>query len=201
MFIFYKMEYVIAYKMLLKESIDEKKEPFLGMSLALRREHAILLIFMSLCLASMTQHHFVWDVFCNANVKYTSTFQCCYEQRLLFLSFPGHTRHRQHGLARHRHTQVQSTLTGYFMRSVLLVKGWTHCCLRNCFNSSWRTFIKVLETFLGRFGPSRHHGITPLVHPRCKPPLHPMGPLLDWDLVPVETTGVQWSHCRVPDIS
>lgn len=25
MFIFYKMEYVIAYKMLLKESIDEKK--------------------------------------------------------------------------------------------------------------------------------------------------------------------------------
>lgn len=127
----------------------KKKEPFLGMSLALRREHAILLIFMSLCLASMTQHHFVWDVFCNANVKYTSTFQCCYEQRLLFLSFPGHTRHRQHGLARHRHThtQVQSTLTGYFMRSVLLVKGWTHCCLRNCFNSSWRTFIKVLETF------------------------------------------------------
>lgn len=63
MFIFYKMEYVIAYKMLLKESIDEKKEPFLGMSLALRWEHVILLIFMSLCLASMTQHHFVWDVF------------------------------------------------------------------------------------------------------------------------------------------
>ena len=26
MFIFYKMEYVIAYKMLLKESIDEKKK-------------------------------------------------------------------------------------------------------------------------------------------------------------------------------
>lgn len=36
MFIFYKMEYVIAYKMLLKESIDEKKKkPFLGMSLVL----------------------------------------------------------------------------------------------------------------------------------------------------------------------
>lgn len=64
MFIFYKMEYVIAYKMLLKESIDgKKKEPFLGMSLALRWEHVILLIFMSLCLASMTQHHFVRDVF------------------------------------------------------------------------------------------------------------------------------------------
>lgn len=61
MFIFYKMEYVIAYKMLLKGFIDEKKkkEPFLGMSLALRWEHVILLIFMSLCLASMTQHHFV----------------------------------------------------------------------------------------------------------------------------------------------
>lgn len=36
MFIFYKMEYVIAYKMLFKESIDEKKmNLFLGMSLAL----------------------------------------------------------------------------------------------------------------------------------------------------------------------
>lgn len=28
MFIFYKMEYVIAYKMLLKESIDEKNNLF-----------------------------------------------------------------------------------------------------------------------------------------------------------------------------
>lgn len=44
------MEYVIAYKMLLKESNDEKRkqfQPFLGMSPQL--EHAILLIFMSLC--------------------------------------------------------------------------------------------------------------------------------------------------------
>lgn len=30
MFIFYKMEYVIAYKMLLKESIDGKKKTFFG---------------------------------------------------------------------------------------------------------------------------------------------------------------------------
>lgn len=36
MFIFYKMEHVIAYKMLLKESIDDKKNLFLGMSLVLR---------------------------------------------------------------------------------------------------------------------------------------------------------------------
>lgn len=30
MFIFYKMEYVIAYKMLLKGSINEKKRTFFG---------------------------------------------------------------------------------------------------------------------------------------------------------------------------
>lgn len=87
MFIFYKMEYVIAYKMLLKESIDEKNNNLFGNVTCLKLEHAVLLIFMSLCLESMTQHHFVWNVFCNANVKYTSTFQCCYDQCLLFLSF------------------------------------------------------------------------------------------------------------------
>lgn len=96
MFIFYKMEYVIAYKMLLKESIDEKKT-FFGNVTCLKLEHAVLLIFMSLCLESMTQHHFVWNVFCNANVKYTSTFQCCYDQCLLFLSLLHMHRHEHTG--------------------------------------------------------------------------------------------------------
>lgn len=48
MFIFYKMEYVIAYKMLLKESIDEKKMTFFGNVTCYKLEHAVLLIFMSL---------------------------------------------------------------------------------------------------------------------------------------------------------
>lgn len=58
MFIFYKMEYVIAYKMLLKEPIDEKITFFANVT-RFMLEHAVLLIFMSLCLESMTQHHFV----------------------------------------------------------------------------------------------------------------------------------------------
>lgn len=41
MFIFYKMEYVIAYKMLFKESIDEKNEPFFGNVTGPMLEHAI----------------------------------------------------------------------------------------------------------------------------------------------------------------
>lgn len=59
MFIFYKMEYVIAYKMLLKESIDEKKITFFGNVTCHKLEHVVLLISMSICLKSMTQHHFV----------------------------------------------------------------------------------------------------------------------------------------------
>lgn len=80
MFIFYKMEYVIAYKMLLKESIDEeKKKLFFENVTCLKWEHAILLIFMSYLFglddtASLCLKCF----FCNANVKYTSTFLCCY---------------------------------------------------------------------------------------------------------------------------
>lgn len=98
MFIFYKMEYVIAYKMLLKESIDGKKKTFFGNVTGLE---------VGAC--HFTDFHvFVWHrwhsitlfemFFCNANVKYTSTFQCCYEQRLLFLSLLD-TRRRQHGSA------------------------------------------------------------------------------------------------------
>lgn len=46
MFIFYKMEYVIAYKMLFKEFINEKKknkkrEPFFGNVTGPMLEHAI----------------------------------------------------------------------------------------------------------------------------------------------------------------
>lgn len=63
MFIFYKMEYVIAYKILLKESIDENIKTFFGNVTCPQLEHAVLLIFMSICLESMTQHHFVWHVF------------------------------------------------------------------------------------------------------------------------------------------
>ena len=61
MFIFYKMEYVIAYKMLLKESIEEKKKitNLFGNVTCLKWEHAVLLIFMSIGLDLMTQHHFV----------------------------------------------------------------------------------------------------------------------------------------------
>lgn len=102
MFIFYKMEYVIAYKMLLKNPLMKKRTFFGNVTC---HKHAVLLIFMSICLESMTQHHFVWNVFCNANVKYTSTFQCCYDQRLLFLSLLNvhqhqHTRDMQLGPGR-----------------------------------------------------------------------------------------------------
>ncbi len=40
------------------------------------------------------------------------------------------------------------TLTGHFIRYILLVPGWTPFCLQNCLNSSWHKFNKVLETFL-----------------------------------------------------
>lgn len=51
MFIFYKMEYVIAYKTLLKESIDDTKKitPLFWNVTCLKWEHAVLLIFMSVC--------------------------------------------------------------------------------------------------------------------------------------------------------
>ncbi len=45
------------------------------------------------------------------------------------------------------------TLTCHFIRYTLLVMGWTPFCLQNCLNSSWHKFNKVLETFLGDFGP------------------------------------------------
>lgn len=65
----------------------KKITTFFGNVTCLELEHAVLIDFHVLfCLESMTQHHFVGNVFCNANVKYTSTFQCCYDQRLLFLS-------------------------------------------------------------------------------------------------------------------
>ncbi len=40
------------------------------------------------------------------------------------------------------------TLTGHFIRYILLVQGSTHFCLQNCLNSSWHRFNKALETFL-----------------------------------------------------
>ncbi len=55
---------------------------------------------------------------------------------------------------------IRYTLTGHFIRYILLVSGWTHFCLQNCFNSSWRRFNKVLETFLRDFGPYCHDSIT-----------------------------------------
>jgi len=45
------------------------------------------------------------------------------------------------------------TLTGHFIRYPMLVTGWTPFCLRNCLNSSWHRFNKVLEAFLREFGP------------------------------------------------
>lgn len=69
MFIFYKMEYVIAYKMLFKESIDEgkkKKTPFFlgGGVTGPMLEHAIEYDYFFeftrlLCWDLMTRHHFV----------------------------------------------------------------------------------------------------------------------------------------------
>lgn len=88
------------------------------MSLALRREHAILLIFMSLFGIDDTASLCLRWFFCNANVKYTSTFQCCYEQRLLFLSLLDTRRRRS--VNTHTHTHM------------LLESGWSHCCLQNC---------------------------------------------------------------------
>lgn len=87
MFIFYKMEYVIAYKMLLKESIDEKKGTFFGNVTGLEVGACHFTDFhVSLFGIDDTASLCLRCFFCNANVKYTSTFQCCYEQRLLFLS-------------------------------------------------------------------------------------------------------------------
>lgn len=84
MFIFYKMEYVIAYKILLKDSIDENMT-FLGMSLVL--SWSMRFYWISCLLSGINDTASLWlTCFCNANVKYTSTFQCCYGQRLLILS-------------------------------------------------------------------------------------------------------------------
>ncbi len=60
----------------------------------------------------------------------------------------------------HIHTY---TLTGHFIRYILLVPGWTPFCLQNCLNSSWHRFNKVLETFLRDFGPYWHDSITQLL--------------------------------------
>lgn len=89
MFIFYKMEYVIAYKMLLKGFIDEKKKKrtFFGNVTGLEVGACHFTDFhVSLFGIDDTASLCLRCFFCNANVKYTSTFQCCYEQRLLFLS-------------------------------------------------------------------------------------------------------------------
>lgn len=52
----------------------------------LKLEHAILLILMSYLFGIDDTASLCLKCFCNANVKYTSTFQCCYDQCLLFLS-------------------------------------------------------------------------------------------------------------------
>ncbi len=56
------------------------------------------------------------------------------------------------------HTYIH-TLTGHFIRYILLEPGWTLFCLQNCLNYSWHRFNKVLETFLGDFGPYWHDSI------------------------------------------
>ncbi len=102
------------------------------------------------------------------------------------------------------------TLTGHFIRYILLVPGWTPFFLQNCLNSSWHRFNKVLETFLRDFGPYWHDSITvsadlikSAAHPWCESPVppHPKGALLDWDLVTVEDIWVKWTHCHVQETS
>ncbi len=55
------------------------------------------------------------------------------------------------------------TLTGHFIRYILLVPGWTHFCLQNCLNSLWHRLNKVLETFLWDIGLYWHDSITQLL--------------------------------------
>ncbi len=55
------------------------------------------------------------------------------------------------------------TLTGHFIRYILLVPDWTHFCLQNCLNSLWHRFNKVLETVLRDIGPYWHDNITQLL--------------------------------------
>lgn len=44
--------------------------------------------------------------------------------------------------------RVWYTFTGPFIRYTSLVLNWIPFCLRNCVNSSWHRFIKVLEAFI-----------------------------------------------------
>ena len=48
-------------------------------------------------------------------------------------------------------TMLVYTLTGHFIRYILLVPGWTPFAFR--LNPLWHRFNKVLETFLREFGP------------------------------------------------
>lgn len=131
MFIFYKMEYVIAYKMLFKESIDEEKKTktffwechwsYVGAC------HLILLLFwiyMSSLFGFDDTASLCLRCFCNANVKYTSTFQCCYDQRLLFLSLLS-----KHRIRRHKNVKIfklfRSHIALRFPAKICLACQWT----------------------------------------------------------------------------
>lgn len=160
MFIFYKMEYVIAYKMLFKESIDEEKKTktffwechwsYVGAC------HLILLLFwiyMSSLFGFDDTASLCLRCFCNANVKYTSTFQCCYDQRLLFLSLLS-----KHRISRHKNVKIFKSIqvpyrASFSSKKICLARQWT--CLYlvfiivlvNCFSFfNLQFFFLIIST-------------------------------------------------------
>ena len=107
---------------------------------------------------------------------------------------------------------ISQTYThSHFSRYTLLVPSWTSFCLQNCLNYLWHRFNKALETFLRDFPyfsilSWEHHAVAAdlsAAHPWCDSPIppHPKDVPLDWDLVIVEATGVQWTHCHVQETS
>ncbi len=101
------------------------------------------------------------------------------------------------------------TLTGHFIRNILLVPVWTPFCLQNCLNSLWHRFNKVLETFLRDFDPYWHDSITQLLQ-ICRLhihdanfPFHHIAKVLYWIEIwwlwrPI---WVKWTHCHVQETS
>ncbi len=104
----------------------------------------------------------------------------------------------------HIYTHSLATLLG----TPLLVPGWTHFCLQNCFNSSWHSFNRWLKhsseilvhiDMIASHGCCRFIGCTSMMWISRSP--HPKAALLDWDLVTVEAIWVKWTHYPVQETS
>lgn len=159
---------LLLIKMLLKESIDEKKkEPFLGMSLALRREHAIWLIFMSLFGIDDTASLCLRCFFVTPMWNIPAPFNAATSNASCFCLSWTHAADSTGGRSVNTHTHTQSTLT------------WGPCGLQSCLTSSIQT-SGGWEGSPG-LGPYWHDGIVSLLQVCLLHiyDLHPKGALLD----------------------